>query len=355
MPGCGRARRRALAPRGVLGRQKAFEEEAVGRQAGDAERGEHRRGAGDRRHRGAGVLRGAHQPVARIGDQRGAGIGHQRDRAAVAEASEDFRPRRLRIVVVIGRERRLDAVAVEQPGGDAGVLARDEIGSRQRLQRPQRDVGEVSDRGGHQIEPGRAARGPPPRDPPPHRRRAGGRRDPARSFAVARCRHPWPTLPGAPRGVMPGAGIANSLTFRVGLPFAENMPDWHARCAPAAAPMPRSPRRPVDVPAYRRPGGRRSPATGGAARSRPGWRHAWRRCCRDARAPASRAAICSTRLRRRHGPTRARRPRSGPGRSRSGCCCRSRPAAMRVSPASRCAMRPSLRSPSSTIRISSSW
>jgi len=39
----------------------------------------------------AGVLRGAHQPIARIGNQRRAGIGHHRDRAAAADARQDFR------------------------------------------------------------------------------------------------------------------------------------------------------------------------------------------------------------------------------------------------------------------------
>jgi len=62
-------------------------------------------------------------------------------------------------MVVIGRERRPDAVALEQPGGDAGVLAGDEVGGRQRLERPQRDIAEIPDRGGDQIEPGRQRAG----------------------------------------------------------------------------------------------------------------------------------------------------------------------------------------------------
>ena len=77
----------------------------------------------------------AHQPVARIGDQRRAGIGDQRDGAPGGEPFEDFRPRRLGVVVVIGDQRRRQAVMVEQLAGDAGVLAGDEIGGGQNFER----------------------------------------------------------------------------------------------------------------------------------------------------------------------------------------------------------------------------
>ncbi len=60
-----------------------------------------------------------------------------------------------RIVLVIGRERRRDGVAVEQLAGDAGVLAGDQVGAGQRFQRAQRDVAEIADRGGDDMQPGR--------------------------------------------------------------------------------------------------------------------------------------------------------------------------------------------------------
>jgi hypothetical protein len=56
-------------------------------------------------------------------------------------------------MVVIGRQRRADAVAVKQFAADAGVLAGDQVGAGQRLQRPQRHVAEIADRGGDDIEP----------------------------------------------------------------------------------------------------------------------------------------------------------------------------------------------------------
>ena len=71
---------------------------------------------------------GAHQPVAGIGDQRRAGIGYQRDRAARREFFQDLRPRALGVVVVIGGQRRRQPVMIEQLARDARVLAGHEIG-----------------------------------------------------------------------------------------------------------------------------------------------------------------------------------------------------------------------------------
>ncbi len=42
---------------------------------------------------------------------------------------------------------------VEEPAGDTGVLAGDEVGGRQHLERPERDVAQVPDRGGDQVKP----------------------------------------------------------------------------------------------------------------------------------------------------------------------------------------------------------
>ena len=41
------------------------------------------------------------------------------------------------VVVVVRRQRRRDAVMVEELAGDAGVLARDHVGAGENLQRPQ--------------------------------------------------------------------------------------------------------------------------------------------------------------------------------------------------------------------------
>ena len=74
---------------------------------------------------------------------------------AFGEPRQQLRPRLGGVVVVIGRQRRRDAVMVEQLAGDAGVLAGDQVGAGQHLQRPHGDVAQVADRGGDQMQAGR--------------------------------------------------------------------------------------------------------------------------------------------------------------------------------------------------------
>ena len=59
------------------------------------------------------LMRRAHELEAGIGDQRRAGIRDQCDRGAFGDAREQLRARRLRIVLVIGRERRGNAVMAQ--------------------------------------------------------------------------------------------------------------------------------------------------------------------------------------------------------------------------------------------------
>ena len=146
------------APCGFLGGQEALEEEPVGRQSRHGQRHQRRGGAGRGAHRMPGRNGFAHQPVARIGDQRRAGIGDEGDGLTGREPLQDFRPHRFGIVVVIGDERRRQAVVVEQLAGHARVLAGDEVGRGQNLQRPQGDVAQVPDRGRDRVEPAGQAR-----------------------------------------------------------------------------------------------------------------------------------------------------------------------------------------------------
>ena len=143
----------AAAARGGLRRQEAGKQELIGGQAGDGERRQQRRGAGQRRDRVAGVMGGAHQLEARIGDQRRAGVGDQRDRRAIGEPAQQRRPRLRRIVVVVGRQRRGDGVAVEELARHPRILAGDQVGAGQRRERAQRDVAEIADRGGDDMQP----------------------------------------------------------------------------------------------------------------------------------------------------------------------------------------------------------
>ena len=96
----------------------------------------------------------AHQLVTGIGDQRRAGVRHQRDCLACGKTRKQLRPRFGGIVLVIGRERRRDAVAFGELAGDAGVLAGDDVGAGEQFERAQGDVAQISDRCRHQIEAG---------------------------------------------------------------------------------------------------------------------------------------------------------------------------------------------------------
>ena len=58
------------------------------------------------------------------------------------------------VVLMIGRERPLNAVTREQRARHAGVLGQDRIGAGEDRQSPQRHVGEVANRRRHDIKPG---------------------------------------------------------------------------------------------------------------------------------------------------------------------------------------------------------
>ena len=87
-----------------------------------------------------------HEDVAGVADQRHPGVRHQRDHRAVPHAVDELgRPLAL-VVLVVGDERRLHAVALEQDAGAARVLAGDHVGVAQRRQHAQGHVLEVPDR-----------------------------------------------------------------------------------------------------------------------------------------------------------------------------------------------------------------
>ncbi len=135
------------------GRKPSKKNRSVGRPA-TASAASAADGAGHRVDGVTGLARRAHQLEARIGNERRAGVGDERDRFAGGEPRQELRPRRRGVVLVVGRQRRRDAVVVEQLAGDAGVLAGDHVGRGERLQRPQRDVAQVADRGGDEVQSG---------------------------------------------------------------------------------------------------------------------------------------------------------------------------------------------------------
>ncbi len=136
-----------------LGGQEAEEQEAVGRQAGDAQGGDRGARSGNGANlvsRGAGV---ADELVAGVGNQRRAGVADQCDRFA-AEARDDRRPVRVGAVIVVPAHRHFRADVREQLAGDAGVLGEDSLGAPKHIRGSRRKVAEIPDRSGDDIKSG---------------------------------------------------------------------------------------------------------------------------------------------------------------------------------------------------------
>jgi hypothetical protein len=144
--------RKAGPPGRALRRQKAFEEEPVRRQARDDERRGHGGGAGDRRNREPFGNGGLDQFVARVGDERRAGVGHERQRLTLAYPVDHTLANRVVRVLVIGDQRRGDAVVGKKRLGDPRVLCQHGVGRRKRGERPERDVLQVADWCGDHVE-----------------------------------------------------------------------------------------------------------------------------------------------------------------------------------------------------------
>ena len=135
-----------------LGRQEAFEHEAVARQPGHAERGDQRAGTGHRADRNAGGTRRTHQPEARITHQRGAGIGHQRQRLARKQARHHSFSDGVLVVFMQRHQRRTDTEMGQQLAAAAGVLGADRGDRAQGLLRTLAEIAQVADRRGHHEE-----------------------------------------------------------------------------------------------------------------------------------------------------------------------------------------------------------
>ena len=119
-----------------------------------------------------------HELFARIAYPRGAGIGHEGEILAGSKMRQELgEPSRIAPCVVADRARR-DLVSGEQPVTHTGVLGRDQRDGPEDLERPQRDVSEVPDRGGddEQSSTGARRRAAAQRRPAAHPRAEPGRR-----------------------------------------------------------------------------------------------------------------------------------------------------------------------------------
>ena len=134
-----------LCPRALFCRKKPRKEKPV---AGRPRRRQGRKGgagAGHGIYRNPFIARGADQLVTGIGDQRRSCIGDEADDSAVLQLFNNLRPDLRRVVVVIGRARRLDAISRTELRRLARILAQNEIGFFKDFDGAIGYVGEIAD------------------------------------------------------------------------------------------------------------------------------------------------------------------------------------------------------------------
>ena len=134
------------------GGQKALEGEAPGVQPGHGQGGDGGAAAGNGLYRHAVFGAQGHQLLPRIADGRGTGIGDQRARFAGEQTLQNGLTRRSAVVLVVADKRLFDVKMVQQLHADAGVLRRDEVCLGQRFCGAGREVAQVADGRGHQIQ-----------------------------------------------------------------------------------------------------------------------------------------------------------------------------------------------------------
>ena len=139
-------------------RQEPLEAPAVGGQPRGDQRRRDRRRPGQHLDLDAALDAGPDQPVARVGEDRRAGVGEQRDPGAALDRLGELR-RRGSASLPSWLETKRGRVEVEplvEAAGAAGVLAGDEVGVGERLADPRGEVADVADR-----RSGRRSAGPP--------------------------------------------------------------------------------------------------------------------------------------------------------------------------------------------------
>ena len=136
-----------------LARQEAGEREARGAGvARHAQRGDRAAGARQRHHAVAGGGHHLHQHRARVGDGRRAGVADVGHALARGQARAHLRGAGALVVLVQRQQRLFQAEMAQEGAAGARILAADDVGQRERVQRAQADVGEVADGRGHHVE-----------------------------------------------------------------------------------------------------------------------------------------------------------------------------------------------------------
>lgn len=146
---------RFLAPpgsRSPLGGRKPHEGEPRPTHAAHGERCQHSARAWNGLHRQRRCERSPHQLLTRVGQQRGACIGHERNVLALAQPVEQLRDTRGLVVPVEADHGGVDAAVGKEFAGPARILGSDQAGLTQDPKGPEGDVLEVADRGRHDVQ-----------------------------------------------------------------------------------------------------------------------------------------------------------------------------------------------------------
>ena len=132
--------------------QETLDAEAVGGETGDRQRRDRGARARDGHHPVAGGLRGRHQCITRVGDERRAGIRDQGDAVAGGQHRQDGRYPALLIVLVQRCQPRIQAHAAQQLRCVAGVLRGDHRDGGERVPGPGGKVAEIAYGGGNDVQ-----------------------------------------------------------------------------------------------------------------------------------------------------------------------------------------------------------
>ncbi len=157
-----RSRRRSKkARRGPLpGGREAEKQVRNAGQPGDRERGDGRGRPGHDPDLVSGFRRGGDQTPSRVGHAGRAGVGDVRDVLAAGEAVEELADARRFVVLVARQPRGVEPETRRELARDARVLAEDRRNAAQRGNGAGRQILEISDRGGDDVELSRVRHAP---------------------------------------------------------------------------------------------------------------------------------------------------------------------------------------------------
>ena len=136
----------------AFGGKKSAEAKRIARQATRHQRRQKSRRAGNRHHRHMMPDGQRNQPVSGIGNSRHARVRDQRDARALLHLFHQFGRARHLVVLVIAGSAGRDAVMVEQFLRLPGIFAGNHVHFFEHAQCPQRDVLEIADRCGHEVQ-----------------------------------------------------------------------------------------------------------------------------------------------------------------------------------------------------------